>query len=127
MKVVKKLAVMISLTALMPLAAFAKSDEETYIETSPRGPGIPVPITVVSPDIAPGHAGAKVSLKFTVDATGTPTHFKVVSSTNPAVTGAVVDAVKKWRFKPAERNGVAVATKVSLPVHVAPPVRYAMN
>jgi hypothetical protein len=43
----------------------------------------------------------------------------------------VVEAVKQWRFLPAEANGVPVATKVALPVNIVDPVasgdRYAVS
>jgi hypothetical protein len=34
------------------------------------------------------------------------------------VAGLVMAAVKKWEFAPAIRDGVAVATKVDLPVRI---------
>ena len=127
MKAVRKLAVLISLGALVPLAVSAKTPEEAYIETSLKAPGVPVPVAVVSPSVSPDYAGAKVDVAFTVDAKGTPTGLTVVSSPNATVAKAVTDAVKKWRFTPAQKNGVAVATKVVLPVRIASEARFAAN
>ncbi len=127
MKAVSKLAVLISMGAFVPLAVFAKTPEETYIETSLKAPGVPVPVAVVSPSISPDYAGAKVDVAFTVDAKGTPTGLMVVSSPDATIARAVTDAVKKWRFTPAQKDGVAVATKVVLPVRISLSERFAAN
>lgn len=127
MKAVRKLAVLISLGALVPLAVSAKTPEEAYIETSSKAPGVPVPVAVVTPSVSPAYAGAKIDVAFTVDAKGKPTELTVVSSPDAFVAKAVTDAVKKWRFTPAQKNGAAVATKVLLPIRVAAEERFAAN
>jgi TonB family protein len=120
MKAVNKLAVLISLGALLPFAAFAKTPEQAYLDASSKAPGVPVPVAVVSPsDIDTKYIGTKVELAFTVDATGNPTGFSVVSSPDDALAKVMMDAVSKWRFSPAQKNGMAVATKVVLPLRVS--------
>ena len=118
MKAVNKLAVLLSLGALTSAVAFATMDEQAYLESCRKGSDIPVPIAVVSPSVGPEYNGATVELMFTVDATGQPTEFSVTSATDDKLATAVVHAVKLWRFKPAEKDGVPVATKVSLPVKI---------
>ena len=41
-----------------------------------------------------------------------------VASLVAFAAAAVTDAVKQWRFAPAMNHGVAVATKVSLPIRI---------
>jgi TonB family protein len=118
MKAVNKLAVLFSLAALSSLSAFAKSEEQAYLETCRKEPGVPVPVTVVTPTIGVEFAGATVQLEFVVDATGKPADITVKSNTDIVLATVVTDAVKQWRFKPAEANGVAVATKVALPIRI---------
>ncbi|MEO6005592.1 MAG: energy transducer TonB [Opitutus sp.] len=128
MKAVNKLVVLISLGALLPLAASAKTLEQAYLDAASKAPGVPVPVAVVSPsDISAKYAGANVKLSFTVDASGIPTGFSIVSSPDAALAKVVMDAVAKWRFSPAQKNGAAVATKVVLPVRVSELDRYAAN
>jgi protein TonB len=117
MKAVSKLAVLLSLAALAPFAS-AKSDEQAYIESCLKAPGVPVPVAVVSPSVAPGYEGAVVTLEFVVDATGKPVEFVVKDTPDNMLANTVVDAVKQWRFKPAEADGKPVATKVVLPVKI---------
>ena len=120
MKAVNKLAVLISLGALLPLAASAKTLEQAYLDASLKSPGVPVPVVVVSPsDVSSKYVGAKVELAFTVDAKGFPTDFSVKSSPDDVIAKVMMDAVSKWRFTPAQKNGTAVATKVVLPVKIA--------
>jgi len=120
MKAVNKLAVLISLGALLPLAVSAKTLEQAYLDAVSKAPGVPVPVAVVSPsDVGMKYVGAKVQLAFTVDAKGNPTDFSVVASPDAALAKVVMDAVAKWRFSPAQKNGSAVATKVILPVHIS--------
>ena len=114
---VSKLAVLLSLAALAPFAS-AKSDEQAYIDSCTKNPGIPVPLAVVSPSVAPGFEGSVVTLEFIVDATGKPVQFAVKNTPDDTLASTVVDAVKQWRFKPAEADGKPVATKVLLPVKI---------
>lgn len=128
MKAVKKLAVLISVVALLPLAVSAKTAAEAYVETSLKAPGVPVPVAVVTPRVGADYAGASVDVVFTVDSKGMPTELSVVSSPDERVGKMVLDAVKKWRFTPAEKNGAPVATKVVLPVRItAAEDRFASN
>jgi len=118
MKAVSKLAVLFSLVALTSAAALATTDEQAYLESCRKAPGVPVPITVVTPSVGSEYNGALVQLEFIVDATGKPAGFNVKSATDDALAAAVVQAVKQWRFKPAVKDGVPVATKVALPVKI---------
>ena len=118
MKAVNKLAVLLSLGALTSAAAFATTDEQAYLESCRKDPGVPVPVAVVTPSVGPEYNGVTVQLEFTVDATGKPAEFSVKSATDDTLSAAVVSAVKQWRFKPAVRDGAPVATKVALPVKI---------
>lgn len=117
MKAVSKLAVLLSLAALAPFAS-AKSDEQAYIDSCAKAPNMPVPVAVVSPIVTPGHEGSIVTLEFVVDATGKPVLFSVKDTPDDTLAMTVVEAVKQWRFKPAEADGKPVATKVMLPVKI---------
>lgn len=116
MKEVKKLAVLLSLGALLPIAASAKTLEQSYLESCRQDSAVPVPVVVVSPRAAPEFIGKTVDVEFTVDTTGKPSGFVIKSYVDNMVADAVVDAVKQWQFVPAHRNGMAVAKKVLLPV-----------
>ena len=118
MKAVNKLAVLFSLVELSSVAAWAKTDGQTYLDTCRKGPDVPIPLAVVSPSVGPEYAGITVQLEFVVDVTGKPAGFTVKSETDSTLAAAVTDAVKQWRFAPAMNNGVAVATKVSLPIRI---------
>lgn len=41
----------------------------------------------------------------------------VVKTTHPAFSAPALEAVSKWKFKPAKENGAAVSKKVMLPLH----------
>jgi protein TonB len=119
MKAVRKLVLVLSLGVLAGSVARAtSSDEQAYLESCTKAPGVPVPVAVVTPDVAPGYAGATVQLEFVVDTTGKPVDLAVKSSPDDRLAATVLDAVKQWRFKPAERGGVPVETKVALPVKI---------
>lgn len=127
MKAVNKLVVLLSLSALLPFAASAKSLEQAYLDSASKGAGMPVPVAVVTPSVSADYIGSTVELAFTVDAKGSPTGFKVVSSPDAMVAKVVQDAVSKWRFTPASKNGAPVATKVVLPVRISDSASFAAN
>jgi protein TonB len=118
MKTATKLAVLLSLGVLVPFAASAKTPEQAYLETCRQDPGVPVPLTVVTPSVSAKYIGATVQIEFVVDTTGKPTDLSVNPSVDSALASQVVDAVKQWRFKPALVDGAPVAAKVVLPVKI---------
>lgn len=118
MKTATKLAILLSLGVLAVPFASAKTPEQAYLESCRKDPGVPVPVTVVSPTVGGQYIGSAVELEFVVDATGKPVDLSVKSPVDAALASAVVDAVKQWRFKPALRDGVPVAAKVVLPVRI---------
>ena len=118
MKAARKLVVLLSLGMFLCAVASAMTPERAYLESCRKDPGVPVPVTVVTPSVGPEYNGATVQLEFIVDVTGKPADFSVKSATDEALAAAVMDAVKLWRFKPAVSNGKPVATKVALPVKV---------
>ena len=113
-----KLALSLGLLAV-PLALLAKSPERAYVESYHNRTDIPVPTSVVTPEVASRYAGQQVTLEFVVDTTGKPT---LIASASPAADGelvaAVTDAIAQWKFSPALVNGLPVARKVSLPVSI---------
>jgi len=118
MKAVKQLVLLLSAGALASVVAPAATPEREYLQSCRKAPGVPVPIRVVTPLVGPEFIGAKVELQFVVDPQGRPVGISVLSSPDRELGLQVVDAVKQWRFQPAEIEGKPVATKVALPVNI---------
>jgi protein TonB len=57
---------------------------------------------------------ARVTMRVTPE--GRPDDIKITDSTNPAFSEALRETVPSWRFKPAEKDGVAVARTVSISI-----------
>jgi len=80
----------------------------------------PVPVRTVAPDIPnsfarSGSAGL-VTVNFVVDEKGNVVDPTVVKSSHPELEEPALTAVKKWRFKPAKRDGAAVSVHVTIPI-----------
>lgn len=79
----------------------------------------PVPSFVVDPVISPMvYQGGTVVLRVAVTAAGRVDDIEVVSGV-PAITGPVLEAVRKWSFTPARLNDRPVAATTTVVVHVA--------
>jgi periplasmic protein TonB len=122
MKVVHKLVVLLCAGVLSAVAASASTMEQAYLASCRKDPAAPVPVSVVSPTVGPEFHGAVVQLEFVVDVDGKPTGFSIKSAPDEVLARMVVEAVKQWRFQPAEANGKPVATKVGLPVRIVDPL-----
>lgn len=86
---------------------------------TPSGFAAPAATKVVAPTGLPrSYIGAVVRLQFTVDAAGQPHDIRVVSPGDRALTPRLVAAVAQWQFTPARQNGVAVSTRVELPLEL---------
>jgi len=115
-----------------PLALLAKSPESAYVESYHGRAGIPVPISVIMPEVSARYAGEQVMLEFVVDATGKPTLLtSVTPGVNAELVTSLVSAVAQWQFAPALVEGKAVARKVALPVMISDEngltTRFALN
>ena len=69
--------------------------------------------------VAPQHAD--VILLVTLDAEGNVTDVKVETSGGPAFDNAASEAVRKWTFSPATKNGKPFAARMKIPFHFEPP------
>ena len=118
MKAVRKFVVLLSVGALRVIATPMTTVEQAYLDSCRKDPGTPVPVAVVSPIVGPEYHGRAVQLEFVVNADGKPSAFSIKSAPDEILARAVVEAVKQWRFLPAEANGKPVATKVALPVTI---------
>ncbi len=117
MKAVRKL-VLLTTSTLLVAAASATTSEQSYLETCRKDPGVPVPIVVVAPSVGAEYEGSSVHLEFVVDAKGKPGQFAIKSAPDDILATKVVEAVRQWRFQPAEIDGTPVAMKVALPVRI---------
>ena len=80
----------------------------------------PVPIRVVQPEYPfeqhrAGISGV-VTVKCTIDEHGDVTQTEVVKTTDAVFEKPAVDALTKWKFKPATLDGKAVSTKAIIPI-----------
>lgn len=81
----------------------------------------PQPIARTQPDYPPqafrNHEEGTVLVRVDVDANGTATNADVVKrSGSRDLDRAAMDAVRKWQFKPALKDGKAIASTVQVPV-----------
>lgn len=119
MKTVQKLILTTGLL-LAPFALLAKGPEQVYVESYRGRTDLPAPISVVKPSVPAEFAGRTVVLEFVVDAAGTPRDISVKGNdpTPARLLTPVLDAVARWKFTPLRREGVAVASKVILPLRI---------
>jgi protein TonB len=80
----------------------------------------PVPVRTVPPEY-PGalkRSGVSgiVNVTCLIDEKGDVQEVTLEKASDDAFIQPALDAVKKWKFKPAKKDGVAVAIKVSIPV-----------
>lgn len=126
-----KLVLSLGLLAL-PLALWAKSPGSAYVDSYHGRTDIPVPISVVMPEISAQYAGRQVTLEFVVDAKGQPGQIAAsLPKVDAELMASITTAIKQWRFAPALINGLPVAKKVALPLLIVDSLdadsRLAMN
>lgn len=80
----------------------------------------PVPVRTVSPnfpsDLHDKGISGVVMVNVLIDQQGNPQDLKVAKSSNSEFEEPALEALKKWKFKPAERDGSAVALRVVIPI-----------
>ena len=105
----KLLSSLLLIVALCAPIAFAETKTEP-----------PVPVRTVSPEYPEALRREKISgvvtVKCHIDENGNVTATEVEKSSNAAFEEPAVNAVRKWKFKPARQDGNPVAIKVSIPI-----------
>jgi TonB family protein len=105
---------LLALTAAMSLGVMssgAQPGTNVFVE--------PIPETTVDPAISPvTYQGGTVVVRVAVTEDGTVDSVEVVRPF-PALTDAVVAAIRQWRFKPATFDGRTVAASTNVALHVA--------
>ena len=82
-------------------------------------PALPIVSTdpaVVGSDLPSGLEG-NVIVEITIDEAGNVVERSVIQSLTPVIDGKVLAAVEKWHFRPATRDGVAIASKQDVYYH----------
>ena len=94
----------------------------TVLDEPLTGEEVRPALPVVSPDphLASDELGGlqgDVIVEVTIDENGNIVQKVVVQSLTPAIDGKVLDALENWRFRPATRNGVPIASKQDVYYH----------
>ncbi len=94
----------------------------TVLEGPLTGEEVRPALPVVSPDphVAADDLGGlqgDVVVEVTIDENGNVVQKTVVQSLTPAIDGKVLEALENWRFRPATRNGVPIASKQDVYYH----------
>lgn len=80
----------------------------------------PVPVRTVAPVYPDSmrHDGSSgvVTVSCTIDEKGNVQEPKVVRASNAAFSEPAMEALRKWKFKPARKGGTAVPIHVSFPI-----------
>ena len=80
----------------------------------------PVPVRTVAPEVPMGFARlgltGLVTISLTVDDKGNVQDEKIIKSSHHELEEPALTAIKKWRFKPARKDGNPVAMHVAIPI-----------
>lgn len=96
----------------------AQNADETVYDL---GPGISPPrvIKQVNPSYSTNkgvRAEGSVIIALVVSSKGLPKDPRIVKSLDKDLDQSAVDAVKEWRFAPAQKNGKPIAVRVSVQI-----------
>jgi len=106
------LVLLIVATLSLPLLA----DDTIYTKVDVN----PVPVKTPPPEYPytmkrEGTSGV-VAVSIVVDEKGAVASCTVAKSSHTDFEGPAMDAVKKWKFKPAQKDGVPVKMKLTVPI-----------
>ena len=100
--------------ALLPFSAAADDTIYTKVDINP------VPVKTPPPEYPnsmrqQGVSGV-VAVSVVIDEKGSVISTTVAKSTHADFESPATDAVKKWKFKPAQKDGAPVKMKVTIPI-----------
>ena len=95
--------------ACLSLKAQTASDVYTKVDENP------IPVRTVAPK-PQGDATGLVAVLCIIDENGKVINATVSKSTNSQLDDSALDAVQRWSFKPAKKDGKAVKVRVTVPI-----------
>lgn len=105
---------------IRPFAAALLFCATTAFSFAAAGREPPVPVRTVAPDYPRDLRDQKVSgvvmVKCTIDEQGNVSETEVSKSSNEGFDKFAIDALKKWKFKPARQDGSPIAMTVTIPI-----------
>lgn len=108
------------LFGLAPLSALTISE---ISDVSPKVDEVPTPVRTTAPEYPMALKNAQVNglvaVTVVIDESGAVVASEVTKSTNEGFNQSAVEAVQKWKFKPAKLAGKSVKVKVTIPVRFA--------
>lgn len=110
---IKKLSTLVSLFGLLSVASvFGAEEAATQVDKAPLPMRAPPP---AYPEGLKGTDGM-VALVVVINEDGTVAEASVSKSSDAAFEAPALEAISKWKFKPAELNGQPVKCKITLPI-----------
>ena len=107
-----------------------RMEPDAAMKPDPMSPGTyvvvpevstPVVLYMLDPDYSDQARKARlegtVVLRLTVEKTGIPANIKVMRGLGMGLDEKAVEAVKQWKFRPASRNGAALAFETTVEVN----------
>ena len=102
----------------VPVRASTPGPPEGSVETPPKILSIVKP--VYPPLALRARIGGVVILRVLVGETGTPLDITLVNDVGGGLSEAAVSAVRRWKFEPARKNGIAVRAWTTIPIPFEP-------
>lgn len=100
--------------ACLPLRSAADDNIYTKVDVNP------IPVKTPPPEfplqLKRDGVGGVVAVSIVIDETGAVVSATVAKSSNPGFDDAALAAIKKWKFKPAQKDGAPVKIKVTVPI-----------
>lgn len=112
MKIAHRSSLLLFLCCLVAAPTFAAGDVVTQFDKPPT------PLRTPPPEFPESKKGSEgiVSLLVIVNADGTVAEASVAKSSDAAFEAPSLEAIAKWKFKPAEVNGQPVRCKITVPI-----------
>jgi protein TonB len=113
-------AVIVTLCSFALAASASALTVSEITDVSAKVDEAPAPVRTVAPDYPASLRAAKVngvvSVVLVVDESGDVLAAEAAKSTHDDFTDPALNAIRRWKFKPAKLEGKAVKVKVTIPV-----------
>lgn len=94
----------------------AIADDQTFLEPTVKAQPLRTPPPEYPDELRRRQIEGFVLVVAVVDEKGAVVDAEVTKSGNPELTRQALAAIKKWKYKPAEKDGQPIRARVSIPI-----------